>query len=361
MPTLVRATWMLFLVALHLSGAALARAEEPIEWRVARHLEEQGRFAHAGELLRSVPADRLDARLASTREAWIQRLEAKHKKKIDADLAVIERLARAGQVANATALVLRVAEYGGLADVQRACAALAPPEREDGSERSGPAGERPGPAPSATAGVIRCAVRFDGVAPTPTRTDISGSEGCDCDEAVSEEVVVNDDGTLRHCIVWLDSSQFASTTFAAPAEAVEVEQHRCVFVPHVVVVQTGQPLVYKNSDAALHNVHGLATRNKAWNTAVPRGTSARPIKLRVEEIIAVKCDVHPWEASFVGAFPHPYHAVTADDGAAFIANVPPGEYALKVWQERYGIQAVKVVVKAGETTRVEVVVKGKDE
>jgi len=358
--TRIAAPWLHALALALLGAAATARADEPIEWRVARHLEEQGRFAHAGELLRSVPANRLDARLASTREAWLQRLEAKHQKKIDADLAVIERLARAGQVANATALVLRIAEYGTLADVQRACAALAPPEREDGSARPA-ATERAGPAPTPTAGVIRCAVRFDGVAPTPERIDISGSEGCDCDEAVSEEVVVNPNGTLLHCIVWLDSSHFASTTFAAPAEPVEVDQHRCVFAPHVVTVQTGQPLVYRNSDGALHNVHAYATRNKSWNTASPAGTTTRPVKLRVEEIVAVKCDVHPWMASFIGAFPHPYHGVTADDGAAFIAGVPPGEYALKVWQERYGIQAVKVVVKAGETTRVEVVVKAKGE
>ena len=58
-------------------------------------------------------------------------------------------------------------------------------------------------------------------------------------------------------------------------------------------------------------------------------------------------------SSWVGIFEHPYFALTGDDGAFTLDNVPPGAYEVKAWQEEMGELIKTVSVKAGETTSLD--------
>ncbi len=49
--------------------------------------------------------------------------------------------------------------------------------------------------------------------------------------------------------------------------------------------------------------------------------------------------------AWVGVVSHPFFAVTGDDGTCTLKDVPPGEYTLEAWQERYGVQEMKVKVE----------------
>ena len=72
---------------------------------------------------------------------------------------------------------------------------------------------------------------------------------------------------------------------------------------------------------------------------------------KVEEPFVIKCDVHPWMKSYVSVFDHPYFAVTDKNGNFKIDNVPPGEYEILAWQEKFktkGILTQKVTVGKGE-------------
>jgi len=213
-----------------------------------------------------------------------------------------------------------------------------------------------------TAGSISGVVKFTGTAPKPAMEDISGSDGCGAEEVKSEEVVVNPNQTLRYCIVYLDSKQVSQYKFQKPAGTVTVNQHGCVYHPHVTAVRTGQKFVFKNSDGALHNVHVLGKKNPEKNVASQAGSTTKPFKFRREEIIHVKCDVHPWMSSYIGVFPHPYAAVTNEKGEFKLENVPPGTYTLKVWQEKYHPagkeQTIEVKLGDNEAKTVEVTVKG---
>jgi carboxypeptidase family protein len=60
----------------------------------------------------------------------------------------------------------------------------------------------------------------------------------------------------------------------------------------------------------------------------------------------MKCDVHSWMSAWVFMSPHPYFAVTKDDGTFSIGDVPPGSYTVKVWHGRFGEKSMTVQVGA---------------
>jgi hypothetical protein len=67
--------------------------------------------------------------------------------------------------------------------------------------------------------------------------------------------------------------------------------------------------------------------------------------------VKIKCEVHPWMSAYVGVFDHPFFAVTADDGNFEIKDLPPGEYTVVAWHEKFGERTTKVKVadaQAGE-------------
>ncbi len=74
---------------------------------------------------------------------------------------------------------------------------------------------------------------------------------------------------------------------------------------------------------------------------------------REEIMIPVKCNVHPWMKSYIGVVSHPYFDVSDSEGAFEISGLPPGDYTLVAWQEKFGTVEQKVTVAANETKSVE--------
>ena len=76
-------------------------------------------------------------------------------------------------------------------------------------------------------------------------------------------VVVND-GKLQHVMVWV-SKGLEGKRFPVRTDVVNLDQDGCIYKPHVVAVQMGQPLNITNSDPTTHNVHPLPRENREWN------------------------------------------------------------------------------------------------
>ncbi len=142
--------------------------------------------------------------------------------------------------------------------------------------------------------------------------------------------VVDASGGLADTFVYLKEG--VTSKPAPPTTPVVLDQSGCEYLPYVVGVQTGQPLLVKNSDPLLHNVHPTPTvaGNKEANLAQAPG--AKPLTFSFanpEVFLRFKCDVHNWMFSYVGVVAHPYFAVSGKDGTFKIANVPPGEYVIE--------------------------------
>jgi hypothetical protein len=69
--------------------------------------------------------------------------------------------------------------------------------------------------------------------------------------------------------------------------------------------------------------------------------------------VPIKCDVHAWMRSYVGAVEHPYFAVTGEDGAFSLPDLPPGTYTIAAWHERLGTRDQQVTLDAKDTKDVD--------
>jgi hypothetical protein len=127
-----------------------------------------------------------------------------------------------------------------------------------------------------------------------------------------------------------------------------LDQQDCVCTPHVVNVRTGQTLTIRNRDETLHDVHIRAHNNREFTIGQPfRGVEIRRTFTQAEVGINVACDVHGWMSGVIAVFDHDGFAVSGDDGAFSLAELPPGDYVLEAWHETLGTQTQRLTVARG--------------
>ena len=193
-------------------------------------------------------------------------------------------------------------------------------------------------------------IRFEGNAPPPRLIDFGSSAGCaerHNQPMYDDSLLVNLDDTLQNVVVSVVAG-LPDKTYPEPRTPVYLDQAGCSFQPHVLAMQTGQPIVLRNSDPVLHDTHSLSIRNPRFNVVQPRPDTGRAIPSpRVPEIFQVQCDIHPWMKSWFCAFNHPYFDVSRANGTFTLYSLPPGHYRLRAWHERLGTQERDVVVKPG--------------
>jgi len=153
---------------------------------------------------------------------------------------------------------------------------------------------------------------------------------------------------------------------AAPKQDLMIDNKKCYFDPLVAIAYKGSKFVMKNSDPILHNTSlglleerkGKTMRKTLYNLAFP--PERKPViekPVRVDGLIGVKCDAHPFMRAYIYASDHPYVAVTDGKGDFEIRDLLPGKYTLKFWHEGFNVVTQQVEVKAGATSEMSVTLK----
>lgn len=235
------------------------------------------------------------------------------------------------------------------------------PAAEQPSSEAAPSAGPPAAVDPATAGTITGKVAFTGQAPARIRIRMDAVPACtqaNPDPVFVQEVVVNDNNTLRNVFVYVKEG-LGNRSFPAPAGEAMIDQRGCMYNPHVLGLVVGQKIRIKNSDPTNHNIHPLPMQNREWNQSQPPG-SADMIQefARPEIMIPVKCNVHPWMISYVGVLPHPFFAVSGADGSFEIKGLPPGDYVIEAWHEKYGASQQNVTVGPSETKQLDFSIQG---
>jgi len=210
--------------------------------------------------------------------------------------------------------------------------------------------------PAAVTGVVK----LDG--PAPANKPISMAKEPECmkmhpDGVTNEEVVTGPDGTLANVIVYI-SEGLGDRTFDPPSAPAVIEQKGCMYHPHVLAMQANQKIHIVNSDPTSHNIHPLPANNREWNKSQPPGQPPLEATFAREEIaIPVKCNEHPWMRGYIAVFKHPFFKVTSKDGRFELKNLPPGEYTVVAWHEKFGSLEQRITVGPKEIKTVDFVFK----
>jgi hypothetical protein len=197
-------------------------------------------------------------------------------------------------------------------------------------------------------------ISFEGTPPPNDKIQMSADPYCQQHAAqnpTTETVLVNDGG-LENVIVYVSSGLPSGATYATPASSVEIVQENCHYIPHVFTMMTNQPLKVKNSDTTLHNIHAWAEKNPQFNVGQPVKDMVSQTTFKNPEVpLPVRCDVHKWMGAFIGVFDHPFHTVSKM-GGTFELKLPPGNYEITAWHEKFGKKTMMVMV--GDNDKKEV-------
>ena len=198
---------------------------------------------------------------------------------------------------------------------------------------------------SSTAGTISGQVTIEGTVP---QNPVAKIDDAFCarehKDGLSVENFVVESGGLNNVFVHIKGG-LGNYYFDAPTSPAKLDQQSCRYTPHVLGVQTGQPLEISNSDQTAHNVSAVGQVNRGFNFGQPmQGLKSTTTFNEPEIMVRVKCDIHGWMSAYVGVVPHPYFSVTTGGGKFELKNVPPGTYTVEAWHEKLGTQTQDVTL-----------------
>jgi plastocyanin len=210
---------------------------------------------------------------------------------------------------------------------------------------------------SAPTGTIDGKVTYTGTPPKMAPIDMAKEPYCQklhTPPETNQKVVTGPGNSLEYVVVYISSGEQPGPP---PSQPLRYDQKGCMYIPHVLAMQAGQPLQIYTDDPVAHNIHPTAKLNPEWNKSQPPG--AMPINTTWDkpEFIPVQCNIHPWMHGYFVVLKTSHYSVTDANGAFSLKDLPPGKYTVTAWQEQYGTQSQDVTVSAGETKTINFVFK----
>jgi hypothetical protein len=187
-------------------------------------------------------------------------------------------------------------------------------------------------------GTITGTVKWSGAEPSGLDVAVNKDpQVCDPDshKTVSmERLVIGSDGGVANTIVYIKNiSQGKGMNLPVPRRS--LDQKHCRYEPHILLVPQTAELTMKSSDAVLHTVHmdGAAS----FNVPFPFPETITRT-MTTPGLVNLRCNGgHVWMNAEMMVVPHPYYAVSDQDGRFELTDVPPGDYELVAWHEGWHV------------------------
>lgn len=210
----------------------------------------------------------------------------------------------------------------------------------------------------ATSGAIEGKVTYTGTPPKMKPIDMAKEPYCEKlhnPPDTVQKVVTGPADALEYVLVYISSGEQAPAQ--PPTKPVRLDQKGCMYIPHILPMEVGQPLQVYNNDPVAHNIHPQPKLNPEWNKSQPPGAPPIDTKWEMSEFIPVQCNIHPWMHGYFAVLKTPYYSVTDNTGAFSLKGLPPGKYTVTAWQEQYGTQSQEVTIGGAETKNINFVFK----
>jgi len=117
-----------------------------------------------------------------------------------------------------------------------------------------------------------------------------------------------------------------------PAPASLVQRNKS-FDPHLLVIQVGTVVDFPNHDPFFHNVFSLYD-GKRFDLGLYEAGTSRHVRFDKPGVCYIFCNIHPEMSAVVLVLDTPFYGSVNNAGTFAIADVPPGHYQMRVWDER---------------------------
>jgi hypothetical protein len=211
-------------------------------------------------------------------------------------------------------------------------------------------------------GVISGTVRLLGPAPNiPTIQPEPDFDACGTEPRLTKSLALGTNQTVRDVIVYLAGPAQGNATIGSN-DAVVLDQRNCEFVPRIQIVRSGAPLILRNSDPVLHVVRidamsgsdeprtllQVATPYAGYEKSYHLANFREPTLLHV-----ASANGHAWMAAYIAVLPHPWAALTDENGHFVLHHVPRGAQKIYAWHEVLGVLTQEVKLNGNHAAVVD--------
>jgi len=187
----------------------------------------------------------------------------------------------------------------------------------------------------ADGGTISGTVKWSGQVPRALNFPITKDpQVCDPDSRKTtdlERLIIGADGGVANTVVYLKDIT-SGKAIDLPEQRRHLDQKRCHYIPHILLVPENGTLNMMSSDATLHTVHmeGAAT----FNLPFPFTNQITSRAMPTAGLVHLRCNGgHVWMNAEMMVVTHPYYSVTDESGRFQFTDVPPGTYQIVAWHE----------------------------
>jgi Polysaccharide lyase family 4, domain II len=208
--------------------------------------------------------------------------------------------------------------------------------------------------------MLRGTVSFTGTAPAPKEFEMRrypdqvfcGALSNGNGRRLLKEVNVGESGGLKDVVIVVEGVQSGKPFTFTDAQ---VEANVCQFLPFVTVVSDKRELTVTNRDPVSHDIQGYAYDQAGVDIVLHRpslkatGTTDVVNLVKGRKVFTMQCGMHPYMQNWGYAIDNPYYAVTNQEGAFVIGDLPAGTYRIKAWHPALGFQEQDVTVSPSGT------------
>jgi plastocyanin len=160
---------------------------------------------------------------------------------------------------------------------------------------------------------------------------LAGSVSGEVELTNSKDAAVRKHRDYSGVVIWLEPVDRAAP--AASPKRVEMLQKEKQFVPHVVAIAVGGTVDFPNVDPIFHNAFSNFS-GQPFDTGLYAPKTSRATIFKHPGIVRVFCNIHSTMSAIIAVVNTPWFAVSQSSGKYSIANVPAGEYHLRMFHER---------------------------